>query len=61
MLTQSQYTDSLKSVLEYYRNKRLELIIREIEKRPLQEIIDIEDIENEESPEDLLISSFRID
>jgi hypothetical protein len=36
MLTQLQYTDSLKTVLEYYRNKRLEVILKEIEKRPLQ-------------------------
>lgn len=61
MLTQQQYTDSLKTVLEYYRNKRLSIILEEIEKRPLQECKDIEDIESEESPENLLISSFRID
>lgn len=34
MVTQNQYTDSLKSVLEYYRDKKLEVLLKDIEKRP---------------------------
>jgi hypothetical protein len=61
MVAQSQYAESLKSVLLYYRDERLRAILDKIELRPLNEITEIEDIESEESPEDLLISSFKIE
>lgn len=60
MVTQSQYTESLKSVLLYYRDERLQIILDRIKERPFEQIVEIEDIESEESPEDLLISSFKI-
>lgn len=61
-VTQNQHPDSLKTILEYYRDNKLQQILdEEIPKESTDSIRDMKSVEDDESSSEIIISSFSPD